>query len=110
VSRYKVCGEQVASQGIVSFKRAKALSRYIALQICLGSRNKRKNRDKQLTFIVRVSISCYFNFIWLSIVSFNCSIFLIFFSPLSGSILKNNFGTSVYFDVNFTLLLSLNLI
>ena len=26
-----------------------------SLQICLGSRNKSKNRDKQLTYIVRVS-------------------------------------------------------
>jgi len=32
------------------------------LQRCLGSRNKSKNRDKQLTHIVRVGGSVFFNY------------------------------------------------
>jgi hypothetical protein len=33
---------------------------HIPLQSCLGSRSKSKNRDKQLTHIVRVMVSSYF--------------------------------------------------
>jgi hypothetical protein len=54
VSRYKVCGEQVISQGTLSFKRTKARSRYKVVGHVIRSRSKRKNRDKQMHFIVRV--------------------------------------------------------
>jgi hypothetical protein len=54
VSRYKVYGEQVTSHGILSFKGTMALSRYKVIGPVLGSRSKRKNRDKQMHFIVRV--------------------------------------------------------
>ena len=58
VSRYKGCGEQVISQGTLSFKRTKAQSRYMVVGHVKRSRNKCKNRDKQMHFIVRISISC----------------------------------------------------
>src|SRR5664280_1621292 len=59
VSRYKVCGEQVTSQGILSFKGTKARSRYKVVGHVIRSRSKRKNRDKQMHFIVRVSWCTY---------------------------------------------------
>jgi hypothetical protein len=52
---YNACGEQVISQGTQSFKGTKARSRYKVVGHVLRSRNKRKNRDKQKHFIVRVS-------------------------------------------------------
>jgi len=55
VSRYKGCGEQVISQGILSFKGTKARSWYKVVGHVIRSRSKRKNRDKQMHFIVRVS-------------------------------------------------------
>jgi len=71
VSRYKVDQERVTSHCTLSFivsTGAPALterserqgSRYKQLQICHGCRSKSKNRDKQLTHIVRVSISGQF--------------------------------------------------
>jgi len=54
VSRYKVNGEQVTSHGILSFKGTMAQSRYKVIGPVIGSRSQRKNRDKQMTFIVRV--------------------------------------------------------
>jgi len=54
VSRYKVYSEQVTSQGILSFKGTKERSRYKVVGHVLRSRSKRKNRDKQMHFIVRV--------------------------------------------------------
>ena len=57
MSRYKVDRKQVTSQGTQSFIRALARSRYKALQICHEGRSKSKNHDKQLTHIVRVSVS-----------------------------------------------------
>jgi hypothetical protein len=63
VSRYKAFGEQVASQGILSFKRAKAQSRYKVIGPVIRSRSKGKNRDKQMHFIVRVIVRFVFYFL-----------------------------------------------
>jgi hypothetical protein len=59
VSRYKVDGEQVTSQGILSFKGTKARSRYKVVGPVIRSRSKRKKCDKQMHFIVRVR-QCFF--------------------------------------------------
>ena len=57
VSRYKGCGEQVISQGTLSFKGTKARSRYKVVGHVIRSWSKSKNRDKQMHFIVRVMVS-----------------------------------------------------
>jgi|SRR5664280_3443666 len=62
VSRYKDCGEQVISQGTLSFKGAKARSRYKVVGHALRSSSKRKNRDKQMHFIVRVRGCLFISF------------------------------------------------
>ena len=56
VSRYRVTGEQVTSQGIQSFIESSGAIRICpALRNYLGSMNKSKKCDKQMQFIVRVS-------------------------------------------------------
>jgi hypothetical protein len=54
VSRYNGCGEQVISQGTLSFKGTKEQSRYKIVGHVIRSRSKSKNRDKPINFIVRV--------------------------------------------------------
>lgn len=62
VSRYKFEPEPEICHGAEFGLRADAGVRvYHQLQICLGSRSKSKNRDKQITFIVRVSTSILFD-------------------------------------------------
>jgi len=41
---------------------------HILLQSCLGSRSKSKNRDKQLTHIVRVRFSAFLKSVFLLIL------------------------------------------
>jgi hypothetical protein len=58
VSRYRVTGEQVTSQGILSFIESSGAIRICpALRNYLGSMNRSKKCDKQMPFIVRVSVS-----------------------------------------------------
>jgi hypothetical protein len=54
VSRYKVYGEQVTSQGILNFKGTKERSRYNVFGHLLRAGANRKKCDKQMHFIVRV--------------------------------------------------------
>jgi hypothetical protein len=61
VSRYNGCGEQVISQSILSFKGTKARSRYKVVGPVIRSRSKRKKRDKQMHFIVRVRQRTFVN-------------------------------------------------
>ena len=55
MSRYNIYYEQVTSHSIQSFIETTGAVAVSALRICLGCRSKSKNREKQLTFIVRVS-------------------------------------------------------
>jgi len=69
VSRYKVVSEAEISQGVGFKLRADARVRVQRpLQICLVCRSKSKNRDKQLTHIVRVSVSDFIFLSWFEVL------------------------------------------
>jgi len=60
-SRYRVVKELVNYPGAVKFITGSGAVRVCqAVLSCLGSRNKSKKCDKQLTHIVRVRFSCLF--------------------------------------------------